>query len=513
MAKRIDLATTVLVWKGKTFKPLAGPTETTVACVRQAATGLPIGEVALTTRAGTLSPEQLTSLAALHWRASLRRIAEQAATAALPIDTELRDQIRVWTELPGGHFTAEISTTDGRIIAQSSHSGSTEKLASNSAGEIAQHIKSISVYPYAGVHVALRPSVFYGNCKVPLQTYAEAKIVTSALAESRKPKVWVQVPGTSCFRYGLPRFTQLRVEFNASALYQGKAVSAREAQAALDECDLSAALLFQLCVAALREGASIAVGMDRLLAAMGWRPRNSAERRAMRRKVWLWMRMFEGLRVTGQRQRRYSEGQGKERKMRDLSIDEPLFRVCRPQDPRDLDADGVPNQINLVGGLWLSRFRHDDRVLAYLGDIRHLAALAARRPPEAWAQAMGISLLQLWREFAARSERPKPSRRELLALFPAAASAQSAEALLYGKKDPDRAVKYWTQAVEVLKQLGILDTVVAEPVELPRQGYGDRWLDTKLDVTPGPAVDESLSRIGRRRRRLQEDETAAAGTA
>jgi hypothetical protein len=61
--------------------------------------------------------------------------------------------------------------------------------------------------------------------------------------------------------------------------------------------------------------------------------------------------------------------------------------------------------------------------------------------------------------------------------------------------DPGRARKYWTEALNILKERGQLADVEEAPTHFPRKDWADTWLDEVVTVTLGASWADAPRRV------------------
>lgn len=192
----------------------------------------------------------------------------------------------------------------------------------------------------------------------------------------------------------------------------------------------------------------------------------------------------------------------------DVSSRGPLF-VTTALDDTQGTLLGRPSVVGFTfrRGEFLAGVAQHPHVLETFGTYRELARMPRQRPADAWAVAIGLALVQRWRELAAHSKVTTPGdentptphvqkikRGYLLSQYP---PSPTPEEVLYerdeatgetkprpkGKRD---AQAYWTKALDNLKTRHVIDAdtkcrLAGEPAKLPRLGWGKAWLDEALD--------------------------------
>jgi hypothetical protein len=232
------------------------------------------------------------------------------------------------------------------------------------------------------------------------------------------------------------------------------------------------------------------------------------------------MAVFSALQVIGKRAGRYKDPDTGE--LYDLTSRSELLHISERLDAEQLSFDPgqPPVAITYNAGPWIQHWAGNRRVLSYFGDVRKLAAIPAGKPSGAWAQAIGMSLQQWWREQSASAVPGvvgddnhltvrfvhKPTRRQLLDMFPPTPTVDE----ILNSRDPGRAKTYWRDAIALLKQTG----VIAHYREIgtttqKRQGWAREWLDQELDVRPDEEGRAAVAEIAERARRVRRARTPA----
>ncbi len=395
---------------------------------------------------------------------------------------------------------------------------------------------------------------------IPQQTSQEVRSLAVALSDGRALSHWEEVLGEVALRHAVPG-EPFQIKFMPSAQLigwmQGK-FSGEALRAQLRDCDLDTVLLlYEVLGMAVwhmerGESASVTMELDELINAIGWGKaarRSSDERNRLRLRVWHWLLIFDSLQVIGHRPGHYRDpGTGR---ILDLRSEDALLRVMGQRTTNNLSAPvvptavpTVPSEVNISPGLWIERHRGNRQILSEFGNVRILARLPSGKAGGAWARCIGMTLLQRWRERAARfgpfktelskapllkaevkeafaprrGRRPKlQTGQRMLATpltlpltfspppFHPCESAASGcyrftrRALLMGlfraqpdveqilkSNDPARARDYWDQAIEMLQSAGFLSLYREVEAPIPkRQGWQMEWLDAPVDLVPG----------------------------
>lgn len=329
---------------------------------------------------------------------------------------------------------------------------------------------------------------------VPQSTWPEAREITAALADGPTGRGWSELPGALGLVHELSR-SRFRTELVAAAMaaWFGAPSTPAALREELAQAGLPAALLLHVAVAMILEQPGIVtVSLDDMVTAIGWAPRSTAEREELRERVWRWLNIFTTMRVIGERGATYQDAMtGRSQR---LVSEDSLIAIVGIDRASEL-ARRTPLQVSLTAGRFPDRYRGNHRVLTYFGNVRELAVIPAGKPSGAWAQAIGLALGQHWRDHAANSgsdgAAPAISRRALLDTIRAQPSVQE---VLTGQH-PKRAVTYYNQAIELLKQRGVIGDYVEPPSPRGRQGWAEAWLDQLVEVRPGAAGLAAMDRI------------------
>jgi hypothetical protein len=263
----------------------------------------------------------------------------------------------------------------------------------------------------------------------------------------------------------------------------------------------------------------ITVELNDLTKLFGWSSSTAAKNEERRRTLFRWLTLFDNISVHGNRGGAYKDKLTKQ--VLDTTIQEKLFMISgleRPdQSEQEIKTNGrlAPFRVTLTCGPWLERFRGDDKILHYFGNILKLSGLPTDQAHGEWALSIGMALSQLWRERAAHYTEVKRegdnkretvaydrpfTRFEIFKLFPPGRFRVND---ILNSSDPARAIKYWDSAIKLLqetknqtqenkKQISHYKELTGIP--LPRQGWQDIWLNQhKFDIRPtGAARNEAV---------------------
>lgn len=331
---------------------------------------------------------------------------------------------------------------------------------------------------------------------VPQQTFVEARDVGIALADGRGLRNWTRLDGDLALRH---QVTGSRLETKLVGASLVNLLDLPPTMQALEDTvqslGLRAVLLLHVCLALALEQQEVTVALDDLLLMIGWTPHSRSERDTQRAALWQWLCVLDSLLVIGRRPGRYTDRIT--RQVLDLTSEDALIRITGRRLPRCAsdEPNRVPIELTFVAGPWLNRWRGNEQVLSYLGDVMKLAALPAGQPTGAWGQAIGLALQQRWRELASRADikrvgeqkyatvRTQPfTRRELLSLFRPEPSLDQ----LLSSRNPRRACEYWSGAIKMLAEQGIIRSCREKAsLDIRRQGWAQAWITQPLDIRPG----------------------------
>jgi len=241
------------------------------------------------------------------------------------------------------------------------------------------------------------------------------------------------------------------------------------------------------------------VSADDIIEKIGWDPRSSEERRLMRRRVWDYLRFGARASVMGRRSSKYRDPKtGQEI---DTFVDGPAWAFMKeekPIQPSLFADDDVPLRVELVMSREWTRFSSSPLFAQYLPLGEVLGAIRPDKPSGAWARVLGLALASFWRRNprTALDGTLQPTRRELLDHYPPKVAPP--QEVLSGPH-PRRAVEYWCAALGILADAGYIDKSgealrKARDIQsaLPRYNWRDDWLDERVNLRPGPAMQGAV---------------------
>jgi hypothetical protein len=262
------------------------------------------------------------------------------------------------------------------------------------------------------------------------------------------------------------------------------------------------------------------IDLDDVMQVIGWYPSkfSAAERDQMRGRLWSYIAYGDRAIVTGARTNTYMDRATREEIP--TRIESPIWRVMSVENPVQRVSTGeVPRRVQLVISKEWEPLLTDERLTQYLPLGEVLGSIPSRRVAGDWARCMGLVLARLWRmspretmhtiELPNAQDKSKlesvwmcqiePTRRELLTTY--TPKTKTAEELL-SSSNPQRAVKYWHDALALLHTYGFIANI-GEPNRTVAQmlspfkgqyNWGENWLNEKVKIVPGssirPAVQE-----------------------
>lgn len=374
----------------------------------------------------------------------------------------------------------------------------------------AESIEEIRALLKAGKVEAASPVVL--PRQIPQYTFMEARNLAVAIADGPSRIHWRERLEDAALEHVMPR-QPVRVRLANAELVENPddlRETYRAMSAQLRGFDLSTVLLLHVAIEVVLSNPGKPVLVDDLIRAIGWAPRSTVERTAMREQIWEWVQAFDAMSVHGRRPGIYVDPVTK--KSLDLTSEDALIRVIgkrfeagRPGSP--------PVEVTWVAGPWLDSFRGNSGVLQHFGDIRKIAEIAGGKPSGAWARSIGLALNQLWRERATRAEVlplenngpagarltaqfPPFTRFELLGMFRAEPWVEE----VLGSEKPGRAREYWDGAIRKLRSAGIIGQYTETPSRLSgrRKGWQEPWLyEDRLDIRPKDSAVRTIAALGR----------------
>ena len=355
---------------------------------------------------------------------------------------------------------------------------------------------------------------------LPHHTFAEAREVQRAIGDGPSLNNWIGIDGEFAMRHAMPKETH-QTKFSPSPrlleysqwLTHGPNERSMDLLAGeLRRLSFDANLLFSVCLSLVIERGNFSASLDELGRLLGWEPKSAKERDQNRLKLWLWLLLFDSLRVVGLRRGVYKDPNDK-KKTRSMNSDDDLLHISGTLADEQQRMDNVPFEVTLSSGPWIETVRGDKSLMNYLGNVRMLAAKKRGRFPARLAVKMGLSLLQHWREEAAKKETQIKSvgdenrlsvqvdpttRKDLLTTYGQEA-AREFEALLFDSDEPGVAVEYWDAAIGYLKKWQVVSyckPTKASAVAITGYNWQRAWYEQeKLDIRPVHSLAIDVSEI------------------
>jgi hypothetical protein len=137
-------------------------------------------------------------------------------------------------------------------------------------------------------------------------------------------------------------------------------------------------------------------------------------------------------------------------------------------------------------------YRADPALCHFFGTLQDLAQIPAGKVPGDWARSIGLTAAQQIRTNAKHGgPTMKLTRKFLLTTHTPNTPVQK----ILDSDDPGRARKYWTEALNILKERGQLADVEEAPTHFPRKDWADTWLDEVVTVTLGASWADAPRRV------------------
>lgn len=178
-----------------------------------------------------------------------------------------------------------------------------------------------------------------------------------------------------------------------------------------------------------------------------------------------------------------------------------IERAAQPAVP------DIPLRAEIILTKDWERSLFDSNLAQYLPCGELIGAIPARRASGAWARVMGLALVNLWRRNPSKAldGSLRPTRGELLGRYTPASNTP--EEILWGS-NPKRAAERWAQALNHLAAKGLIQRsaevtreVNAVTSVFRRKNWRALWLKERVELLPGPALEDVLRQASPRRRR------------
>lgn len=351
---------------------------------------------------------------------------------------------------------------------------------------------------------------------VTQKTFMEVCILGRAIADGQRRRWWSSVKGETALQY-IPPDKSIQVKLTPAnlTLPSQQDITHEVLLDHLKEFELATVLLMHVLIDCVLHTSEATATLDDLIKSIGWEPRSTAERNKMRAKAWQWMRNISAMPIIGKRPGNYRDPRTK--KFLELTSVTPVIII---EETCFADDKSIPVEVTWRPGKWLERLKGNKQVLQDYGDISKIAAIPSGKPSGAWAQSIGLTLNQLWRERASRAkvnyegETNKPivafepfTRFELLDLFRCEPWVED----ILNSSNPKRAKDYWNSAIQILcplkntedRIIGYYKEIDPLPAEKER-GWQHYWLrKQRLDIRPERYGTDDISKIVRNAEKIK----------
>lgn len=242
------------------------------------------------------------------------------------------------------------------------------------------------------------------------------------------------------------------------------------------------------------------IDFDDAIKKIGWYPQTTVERREMHARIWEYVKFGERAHIIGKRTIPYKDPTTD--KEIDTTIHGAVWRVMKTETPDHLglyEALEAPVRAEIVVSAELTALLTNPDTAQYFTGAEILGATPGAQPSGAWARVIGAALLSFWRRNPREQSAGllKPTRRELLDHF--AAKIAPYEEILAGN-DPQRAIKYWCGALQLLADDGFIERIGEAAINakqmrdgLPPKGWKDIWLDQIVNIEVGAKMKEAFT--------------------
>ena len=222
------------------------------------------------------------------------------------------------------------------------------------------------------------------------------------------------------------------------------------------------------------------------------------EREQLRAQIWQFILFGARALVIGQRKQYRDRTTGKEIETR---VESPVWRVLDKERPVQTAMFGeTPRRVQLLISKEWEPLLTAPALAQYLPFAEIVGELPANQTAGAWARVLGMALASFWRrlphEATGAAPAIQPTRRELLTRY---TPKKNPPLDLLASSNPQRAVKYWRDALAMLVQSGFLSgdgepaRGVADMLKpFGRKGWQEAWLDERVDLRPGAAEMDAL---------------------
>ncbi len=225
------------------------------------------------------------------------------------------------------------------------------------------------------------------------------------------------------------------------------------------------------------------------------------KREELRAKIWQFLLFGSRALVIGQRKTYRDRATGENIETR---VETPPWRILDKERPVQTAMFGeTPRRVQLLISKEWEPLLTAPALAQYLPFAEIVGELPANQTGGAWARVLGMALASFWRrlphEATGAAPAIQPTRRELLTRYTPKISLPLE---LLASKDPKRAVKYWRDALAMLRERGFIapDGEAARTVAdmlgpLPKYKWQEVWLDERVDLRPGPVEIDALREL------------------
>lgn len=234
---------------------------------------------------------------------------------------------------------------------------------------------------------------------------------------------------------------------------------------------------------------AVHISVSELLDLEGLGDRGAAERQTYARQVDRELRAIATWRFEGR-----TAARDRRNGRVECRIYDTLFHYEEPAElqPTLGMGPGVIDHFRLRSSSGTDALRRFRPYLPYCGTINALARIPAGQIAGDWARSIGLTVLFGGRMNAAREgSNVTRTRRVLLTTHP---PNKSVDEILRGG-NPQRARAYFTQALGILRERGVIEAFQEPATAYPRQGWADQWLDEEVPVVIAGPAGQALEAI------------------
>lgn len=343
-----------------------------------------------------------------------------------------------------------------------------------------------------------------------LQTSQEVDAIMRAASDGRTGTNWRTDEQSLARAHEIPGAPhRVLLELSSSEIAAGAQIGVLENLTFAQDPDFNFALLYISRLLAPptplgpKARASDWIDLDDVMEKIGWDPRSTTARAAMREKLWRYILFGTRARIIGQRNRRYIDRKSGET-IETVISSAPwaILEQETPVEPTLFPEMGVaPLRVELVASRAWTRLTTLPETAQYLPMGELLGAIPGAKPSGAWARVLGLALASFWRRHSqtAAGGGLKPTREELLDRYKPA-TAPVAEVL--GSTNPRRALEYWAGALQILVDCEFLAkegeaalTVTQMLAKLPRKHWQKDWFAERVTLHPGAKLQVPIQNI------------------